>query len=308
MGPEVEPHEVGQRIEQLLTRLTEHAEPEVVEAAEELAERLMDMYGAGLERVVALLSGTEALRTLVSDSQVSGLLVLHDLHPDDTATRAATALESVRPYLGSHAGDVELLGVASEPEGPVVRLALRGSCESCPSSTVTVRTAIETALASACPEVVRVDVEGMTPAAAPAGGHRDLPLVQIGSGPPPERPTWVVLDPPSLRPGQCALLDAAGHPVLVALPADANGSDGAFDGAIVAYADGCGACGATLAGSVLDGATLHCPHCAARFDLRHAGRSTTTPDGPGLQPLPLVRRAGRWQLALPTRPAPVGVR
>jgi Fe-S cluster biogenesis protein NfuA len=307
MGQEIPPSEVGQRIEELLAGLTEHAEPEVAAAAEELAERLMDMYGAGLERIVTLLAGTEALRTLVGDDQVSGLLVLHDLHPDDTATRAATALESVRPYLGSHAGDVELLGVTEEAGGPVVRLALRGSCDGCPSSTVTVRTAIETALAAACPEVVRVDVDGLTPD-VPVTDHHELPLLQIGSGPPPEPASWVVLEPPPLRPGEHVLLDVSGHAVLVASPAGVRDSSESFGTAIVAYADGCADCGATLAEASLIGDALSCGNCPARYNLRRAGQPLTASGGHHLQPLPLVERAGGWRLALPSRPprSPVG--
>ena len=80
--------------------------------------------------------GPEALERLVEDELVASLLVLHGLHPKDTETRVVEALDEVRPYLGSHAGGVELLGV--DPEG-VVHLRLEGSCDGCPSSTMTVK-------------------------------------------------------------------------------------------------------------------------------------------------------------------------
>jgi Fe-S cluster biogenesis protein NfuA len=304
----LDPAAVGERIEQLLGSLTGHTDPEVGERAEELAGLLMDMYGAAMARIVELLpeaAGAGTLRAVASDELVGGLLVLHDLHPDDTATRAATALDSVRPYLGSHAGDVELLGVSpgtdpgSGADGPVVRLALRGNCDGCPSSTVTVRTAIESAIAQWCPEVVAVQVDGMTePARAGTRARGELPLLQIQPRPPsdlsaPSTPVgWVTLDPPPLRPGQCAVLDVAGHPVLLARPADRSASEEPL-----AYIDACAACGSSLRGARLDGVRLSCPGCAAGFDLRRAGR--TLDDGPPLEPLPLVRRAGGWRLALP---------
>jgi Fe-S cluster biogenesis protein NfuA len=90
---------------------------------------------------------------------VARLLVLHDLHPKDTETRVVEALDQVRPYLGSHAGGVELLGV--DPEG-VVHLRLEGSCDGCPSSVQTVKLAIERAIEEAAPEVTRVEVENLT--------------------------------------------------------------------------------------------------------------------------------------------------
>ena len=85
--------------------------------------------------------------------------MLHGLHPLNVETRIARALDRVRPYLGSHGGDVKLLGVN---EG-VVHLRLEGSCHGCPSSTVTMKLAIEKAIEEAAPEVVRIEVEGASP-------------------------------------------------------------------------------------------------------------------------------------------------
>ena len=69
--------------------------------------------------------------------------------------RVEAALDSVRPYLGSHGGDVELLEVADDG---VVRLRLLGSCNSCPSSSVTLELAVEDAIEAAAPEVASIEV------------------------------------------------------------------------------------------------------------------------------------------------------
>jgi Fe-S cluster biogenesis protein NfuA len=95
----------------------------------------------------------------VEDELVASLLVLHDLHPKDTETRVVEALDQVRPYLGSHAGGVELLGI---DQGGVVHLRLEGSCDGCPSSVQTVKLAIERAIEEAAPEVTAVEVENLT--------------------------------------------------------------------------------------------------------------------------------------------------
>ncbi|HTF54783.1 MAG TPA: NifU family protein [Pseudonocardia sp.] len=313
---EIDPNELGQRISDLLTELGGHAEPAVGEAAEEVAALLMEMYGAGLGRIMATLTGAGEvgaglLAELVDDDLVASLLVLHDLHPEDTHARVTRALESVRPYLGSHAGGVELLGVVSEPDGEVVQLRLQGSCDGCPSSAITVKMAIEKAIEEICPEVVRVDVEGMNDPSAPAlgdagglpPGAKALPLIQIGSAAAPSAPEvavgWVNLSPPELRPGQCATLDVAGHSVLLALPA---GSVDLAGGGMLAYRDHCPACAGELAGAPLVGERLACPSCAVGYDIRHAGRAL---DGSALhlEPLPLVRRGEGWRLALPRTPA-----
>lgn len=297
-----DPHEVGQQISALLTALSANADPSVGEAAEDLARMLMGMYGAGLQRIMELLAGAvpssdQALTALLDDDLVAGLLVLHDLHPEDTTARVTRALEAVRPYLGSHAGGVELLGVDDVPEGAVVRLRLQGSCDGCPSSAVTVKLAIEKGIMEACPEVLRIEVEGMSEQDSARKLTRELPVMQIGSGPPSEDVpvSWVVLDTPDLRPGQCAQLEVAGIAVLLALPAGAHSPD---TGGLVAYRDGCPSCNRPLTGAELSGDKLTCANCSVAFDVRLAGRALDD-SGRHLDPLPLVQRAGGWRLAVP---------
>ena len=146
------------RIEELLADF-EQADPAVRSRAEELVSLLAELYGDGLARVVELLSDSpDLLARLAADPQVAGLLSLHGLHPQRVADRVQAALDQVRPYLGSHAGGVELLGV--DDDG-VARLRLQGSCDGCAQSTVTVKLAIEKAVLDAVPEVVRVEVENV---------------------------------------------------------------------------------------------------------------------------------------------------
>jgi Fe-S cluster biogenesis protein NfuA len=157
---------VAERVERLLDDLG--GSP----VAEELVRTLMEFYGAGLARIVAL-AGVAEVRRLAADEVVGGLLVLHDLHPLSTEQRVQAALDKVRPYLGSHAGDVELVGL--DDEG-VVHLRLAGSCDGCPSSLVTAKVAIEGAVRSAAPEVTGVVVAGVVPEPTGPGGRRLLPL------------------------------------------------------------------------------------------------------------------------------------
>ena len=57
------------------------------------------------------------LAALTADDLVSSLLVIHGLHPQDLETRVAAALDSVRPYLGSHGGNVELMDISAGGRG-----------------------------------------------------------------------------------------------------------------------------------------------------------------------------------------------
>jgi hypothetical protein len=56
---------------------------------------------------------------------------------------------------------VELLGV--DEDAGAVQLRLVGNCDGCPSSAVTLRAAVETAIREAAPEMVRLDVEQPSP-------------------------------------------------------------------------------------------------------------------------------------------------
>ncbi len=180
--------ELGARIERALSHLADLG-PEAEAAGEALVRSLADLYGVGLERMLDLVgkaaTGGAALEALAEDELVTGLLVLHDLHPIPLRTRVDRALESVRPYLGSHAGGVAILDVTGEG---IVHLQLEGSCDGCSASTLTVKNAIETAIARVAPEVVAVEVAGMT---APGQGHappgpqlsrHELTAMQNGKG------------------------------------------------------------------------------------------------------------------------------
>ena len=170
--------QVSARVEELLDALKSGGFGGAAPAAEELVGLLVGLYGDGLTQIVTILAeagpdGAALVAKLADDPLVESLLLLHGLHPLDVDARIQRALDRVRPYLGSHAGGVEYLGVVDG----VARLKLEGSCSGCPSSTVTVQLAIEGAVRDAAPEVTDVVVEGMTaaPAAADIAADRQAP-------------------------------------------------------------------------------------------------------------------------------------
>jgi len=168
---------VGERIEALLAELRTIADPRDRKIAEELVRSLLELYGGGLARMMEIVydttGGGELFDRFAGDDLVASLLLLHDLHPEDAESRILRALDGVRPYLGSHGGDVRLLGF----EDGVVRLRLEGSCHGCPSSSITMKLAIEKAIGEAVPEAARIEVEGVADPAAPPAVDS---VVQIG--------------------------------------------------------------------------------------------------------------------------------
>jgi Fe-S cluster biogenesis protein NfuA len=172
--------DVGTRVEEILAELRGGLDPAgVVERAEELVRLLMELYGAGLERMVsvagAVPDGDAVVRRLADDPLIKSLLVLHDLHPVPLEERVRGALDKVRPFLGVNAGGVTFGGV--DDEG-VVHLQMEGSCQGCPSSAVTAKLAIERAIVEAAPEVTGVAVEEVS-----AGPQNGPVRVEIGRRP-----------------------------------------------------------------------------------------------------------------------------
>ena len=284
-------HSAGERVEELLASLRSQGGA-AAGTAEELVGLLVGLYGEGLSHIVAALAaggeaGRAMLAELAADPVVEGLLLLHGLHPLDVDARIQRALDQVRPYLGSHAGGVQYLGVRDG----VARLRLEGTCHGCPSSTVTVQLAIEGAVQDAAPEVTEVVVEGMTAPPEPA-------LLQIGPRPgaatavppgagPPGGAEWVVLPgigPPSARPVTAPAGDLT---VLVC----------AVRGTLYAYRDACASCGSPMGGGRLDREVLTCL-CGARYDVCRAGAGL---DGltAHLDPLPLLTDSQGVRVAVP---------
>lgn len=161
-----EPAQLVGDVERLLDDIDRVTDPVARATATELVSALVELYGAGLERIVDAVAardaGGELAAALAADDLVAHLLLLHGLHPIPVRERVLGALEEVRAYLGSHAGDVELVAV----EDRVVRLRLRGSCHGCPSSAVTLKLAIEEAIQKAAPEIEEVVAVDEEPAPA----------------------------------------------------------------------------------------------------------------------------------------------
>lgn len=268
------------RVEALLGEVESLPDPAGRDRATEMASALLDLYGEGLARIVARLSevGGDLAASLAEDELVGHLLVLHDLHPIDVETRVGDALEEVRPYLESHGGNVELVGI----EDGVVRLRLQGSCSGCPSSAATLKLAIEDAIHKAAPEIEAVEAEGAAePEEKPA-------LLQLEvAGPLGEGPAngggegdgaWAMAGGlAELGSGGTVLKEVAGEPLLFMKVGPTP----------YAYRSSCPGCGDSLATASLRAGELTCGGCGARYDVQRAGRCLDAPDR-YLEPIPLL--------------------
>jgi Fe-S cluster biogenesis protein NfuA len=159
-APAADLNQQANRLQAIIEKAEALPNPAARVLVQECLESVLAFYGEGLSRILELVTAAEAegkpaLDSLVQDPAVSGLLLIHGLHPLDLETRVRGALEKVRPYMESHGGNVELLGL----EDGHARLRLQGTCKTCSASTVTLELAVRSALQEACPDLAGFEVE-----------------------------------------------------------------------------------------------------------------------------------------------------
>ena len=273
----MEPDQLIARVQELTGRLEHLEDADCRALAEELTGAVVQMYGAGLERIVELIEDEETRDRLGADELVGGLLMIHDLYPVPLEERVTQALDTVRPYMESHGGNVELLGI----EDGIVRLRLEGSCKSCRASSSTLELAVQQALQQYAPDIEGMDVEGVLEEEDDDSGITGVALPMTNGS----SPGWHTL--PIEAPALLTATDVDGTSLVVAN----------VDGTLLAYRNECASCGSELGGGVLDAGALACPSCGRSYFLPQAGRSMDD-DHLQLQPVPLLREAEAIKVAL----------
>jgi Fe-S cluster biogenesis protein NfuA/nitrite reductase/ring-hydroxylating ferredoxin subunit len=276
----------GRRIQEIIEQIDAMPNPAAKALMHECMESVLGFYGDGLERILNVvkrsgIDGRKVMEDLLADQVVSSLLLIHGLHPRDLPARLRDALDKVRPYMESHGGNVELLGL----ENDFARLRLQGSCKTCPSSSVTLELAVRHAIEEACPDLAGFEVEGM-PAGTPDGRH-------IPNG----APEWIDIPKAAGLAAEAMTAVHAGETPLILCK---------VAGQLYAYRDHCPACNLPLHLGRLEGQTLACS-LGHQCDVPHAGKSL---DGSSLhlEPVPILTRDGTAKVALnrePTTASPV---
>lgn len=154
------------RIETLLRDVEAIAGPVAWPRVQSLVTALVDLYGAGLGRVLdhageCVRDRAELDRRLAADEVVASLLALHDLHPIPLEQRVERALDRARAQLSSDA-IIEL----AEIRGGVASVRVSGA-ES--GSGVVLTQLVARAIEHDAPEIGEVHVDGAPPPASPKG-------------------------------------------------------------------------------------------------------------------------------------------
>ena len=161
-APEPSFEELANRVDEAVAAVAGLDEPARA-AAQELQAAVEAVHRAGLVTIVRAMRADDAARAvlfeLVDDPVVHLLLSLHGIVRPDPLTHANQVLETVRPQLHSHGGDVSLVRVA---DGTAF-VRLEGACNGCSMSSVTLRNLVEEALVEGVPAITAVEVVAAEP-------------------------------------------------------------------------------------------------------------------------------------------------
>jgi Fe-S cluster biogenesis protein NfuA/nitrite reductase/ring-hydroxylating ferredoxin subunit len=260
---------------------------ELDKAVAELEALVRTLESEGDERALHLLELVDAIHRpaleLIAEGRADhplaqALLAVYGLTEVDDAMLVEEALDEVRPYIHSHGGEVELVGV---DEG-VVRVRMTGSCDGCVASTATLKRGIEEALRANYPDFREVVAE--TPE---GGGGGAAQLLQIEGVETARRPVFAAAGAEHEVPlGGLKAVEVDGVAVVLAN----------VDGEIYAFRDACPVDGMTLHGGRLADAVLVCPWHNCAFDARSGQRLDE--EGDGLAVAPVAVRDGEVQVAV----------
>jgi Fe-S cluster biogenesis protein NfuA/nitrite reductase/ring-hydroxylating ferredoxin subunit len=185
-GPTIE--DLAKRVDDAVAALDD-LDPAARAAAEELQGAIEAVHRAGLVTIVRRLREDESTRSvlfeLVDDPVVHLLLSLHGIVRPDPVTHANQVLETVRPQLHSHGGDVSLVRI----EDGTAFVRLEGACNGCSMSSVTLRNLVEEALVEGVPAVTAVEVVANEPTPTL------IPVESLRIGRDPSAEGWARLGP-----------------------------------------------------------------------------------------------------------------
>lgn len=268
--------ELAKRVDDAVAALAD-LDPKARGVAEELKSALEAVHREGLVTIVRRMRADDAARAvlfeLVDDPVVHLLLSLHEIVRPDPLTHAGRVLESVRPQLQSHGGDVTLVRV----QDGTAYVRLDGACNGCSMSSVTLRNLVEDALVQEVPAISAVEVLPNEPSPTL------IPIEALRIGPTSSREGWAMVGPAA------GLLDGA----LTACSLTADSGERAevivvsVEHRLSAYRNECAHEAMPLDNAILDAdnGTLTCPWHGFCYDAS-SGECLSAP-GAQLEQLPL---------------------
>jgi hypothetical protein len=151
-----------QQLGKLIAELEHMPDSPLKVATGELVHLLMEVHGAGIERMMEIVfdsdaTGPQAIDKMGDDPIVRSLLLLYSLHPEDLQARVQKSILALRPRLRKLNYGIESISV---DEG-AVRIRMESSGHACGSTTQNVRAMVEEGVYEYAPDVTSLVVQGL---------------------------------------------------------------------------------------------------------------------------------------------------
>jgi hypothetical protein len=149
------------RIDALVHEIDSIADPALRATTRKLVQCLMDLHGAGIERMLEIVSeagdvGAGIIDSLGNDELVSSLLVLYDLHPNDFETRVHRGLDKARELLSKRGSTVDLVSIGDG----AVHVRIDAGARVHGHAADELKSVVREALFETVPDAVNVVIEG----------------------------------------------------------------------------------------------------------------------------------------------------
>lgn len=202
------------------------------------------------------------LKEAVGDEVVYAVLRYHEILKATLHERVEDALDSVRPYLDSHGGNVELVEI-TQPDTVVIRLL--GACDGCPASSLTLSEGVEKAIKEYCPEITTIKKAKGGVTVAPVDGVKVNFVSPFARS---EDAGWVfVCNLDTIPESQIKVATVGNNEVLLSR----------FDNKVTCYENSCAHMGMPLDMGEVNQGILICPHHAFEYSLE-TGECLTAPE------------------------------
>lgn len=199
-----------------------------------------------------------ALRDAASDQLVYAVLRRHGILKPSLHERVEAALETIRPMLAGHGGNVEL--VAIEP--PAVEVRFLGACDGCPASALTFYGGVKKAIQEHVPEI-----EEIRQARGLGGGdaetvHFTSPFAAY------QNDRWsYATSLPELPDGETRIVTIEQHSVLLSR----------FGDRVTCFENACAHMGMAMDGGEIAEGLITCPYHGFQYSLE-SGECLTAPE------------------------------
>jgi hypothetical protein len=148
-----------QKLEAVLGELERGPESPIRAQAREVVRVVLELHASGLQRMLQCIgdsaSGAAIMSAFASDPLIAGLLMLHEIHPENLETRVRAAVEALEPTLAPQGARVAQLSVADG----VVRVRVEREMGRGHLSSGALRSSIEQAIFAAAPDAGGIEVD-----------------------------------------------------------------------------------------------------------------------------------------------------